>query len=237
MPKLPIVICTNIKSASKITSLVDKPFCSKFSECMLSTMKKLCIDVEGCVFGYSFNDEIVLILKNDQTPDTLPWFDNKVQKITSLISTVSSSYFKEVSSSINLPLSSDPIFITNVFAVPNVMEATNTLVYKQQHNFHTSIQFACFYELLNKYDKNTIREMLSGLSVDDKISLLKEECNVDFNNYPSTFRRGSACYRVPKIINDSVKNKIFLNENLPIFTKDHLFISQIIKSGSDIFRA
>jgi tRNA(His) 5'-end guanylyltransferase len=130
----------------------------------------------------------------------------------------------------------DLIFTTQVFTVPNIAEAINTIIYKQQQNFHTSIQFACFYELLKKYDKNTIKEMLTGLSVDEKIDLLSQECNVDFNNYPLSYRRGAACYRVPKVIDQIVKNKWYINEELPIFTKDQTFLSNIFKNGADIFR-
>lgn len=235
--RLPIVICLNGRSFSKVTSLLDKPYCSKFAECILNTMLRLCTDVEGVVFAYQHHDEIVLLLRNDQNIETTPWFDNKLQKICSITSSIASVHFNKCASAIELNLVGEPFFISQVFTVPTMGEAINLMIYKQQQNFHTSIQSACFYNLINKYDKNTIREMTNQISIDEKIALLQQECNVDFNDCPTVFKRGAACYKVPKVNNDGVmKNKWFINTDLPIFTQDTSFISNVVRMGADIFR-
>jgi tRNA(His) guanylyltransferase len=175
-------------------------------------------------------------VRNDQTLETEPWYDNKIQKICSVTSSLATVHFHKCMATVDLNLIGDPIFTSQIFTVPNLVESINTIVYKQQHNFHTSIQCACFYELLKKYDKNNIKEMLSGLSVDEKIDLLMQECKIDFNDYPHSFRRGAACYKVPKVINNIMKNKWMINPELPIFAKDQSFLSNIFKNGADIFR-
>lgn len=235
--RVPLIICINGRSFAKNTELLDKPYCHKFAECMMSTTLRLCSEVAGCLFAYQHNDEIVLALRNDQNPDTESWYDNKLQKICSVTASIASLHFTACASSIDINLIGDSVFSSQVFMVPTVMEAINTLILKQQQNFHTSIQFACFYELLKKYDKHQIKEMLTGLSIDEKIDLLQQESNIDFNSYPLAFRRGIACYKVPRIINDgSTKNKWTVNDELPIFTKDQSFLSNIFKNGADIFR-
>jgi tRNA(His) 5'-end guanylyltransferase len=236
LPKVPLIINVNGRSFSKNTSLLDKPYCPKFAECIYSTMIKLCSDIDGTVFAYQHSDEITLAVRNDQNVDTTPWYDNKIQKICSAVSAIATMHFNTCSDAIGLNLLGEPIFITQVYAVPNIAEAINAFVYKQQQNFQTSIQFACFYELLKKYDKPTIKEMLAGLSVDEKVDLLSQECNIDFNEYPISYRRGAACYKIPKVTNGIMKNKWFINSDLPIFTKDQSFVSNIFKHGSDIFR-
>ena len=236
--RLPLIICVNGRAFSKVTSLIDKPYCTKFTEGMLSATLKLCMEVEGALFGYQHNDEIVIVARNDQSLETEPWYDNRVQKIASITASIATTYFKNYVSSTDLNLLGEPLFTSQVFAVPTMAEAINTLVYKQQQNFHTSIQFAIYYELLKKHDRNTIKEMLSGLSVDEKIELLQQECDIDFNEYPHSFRRGAACYKVPKIVEGStMKNKWVINPELPIFAKDQSFLSNIFKNGADIFRA
>ena len=235
--RLPLIICVNGRAFSKLTSLIEKPYCTKFAEGMLSATLKLCMEIEGALFAYQHNDEIVIIARNDQSLETEAWYDNKIQKICSVTASIATTHFKNYMGSSDLNLLGDPIFTSQVFAVPNIAEAINTIVFKQQQNFHTSIQFACFYELLKKHDRNTIKEMLSGLSVDEKIDLLGEECDIDFNQYPHSFRRGAACYKVPKIVEGgTVKNKWVINPELPIFTKDQSFLSNIFKNGVDIFR-
>lgn len=234
--KVPIIICINGRSFNKITSLLDKPFSQKLSDTMMSSMVKLCVDVEGTVFSYQFNDEIVLVVRNDQTQDTTPWYDNKLQKICSITSSIATQHFNEFATSTDLNLMGEALFTSQVFVVPNIIEAINTIIYKQQHNFYTAIQFSCYYELLKKYDKHTIKEMLSDLNIDEKVDLLKQECSIDFNEYPSSFRRGIACYKTPKVIDNVVKNKWTINNDLPIFTKNESFLSNILKTGHDIFR-
>lgn len=235
--RVPLIICINGKSFSKFTSLLNKPFCEKFSKSMLSTMLKLCSEIEGSLFGYQFNDEIIIIARNDQNNGTSPWYDNKLQKICSITSSIATLHFNNISSNLNLNLMGDGIFTSQVFIVPTIAEAINTIIYKQQQNFHISVQSACFYELIKTYNRNTIKEMLSGLSIDEKIDLLQQECNINFNEYPIDFRRGVGAYKIPKVINDVMKNKWIINNDLPIFTKDQSFLGNIFRNnGVDIFR-
>jgi tRNA(His) 5'-end guanylyltransferase len=234
--KLPTIIVVNGRSFSKTTSLLDKPYSQNFAECMLATALKLCSEVEGIFFAYYHNDEIVLVSRNDQSQDTIPWCDNKVQKISSIVSSIATLQFNNSVNRSDLNILGEAHFSTKIFSVPNISEAINTVIYKQQQNFYTSIQFACFYELLKKYDKLYIKEMMQGLSFDEKIDLLQQECNVNFNEYPIAFRRGVACYKVPKVIGDVMKNKWAINADLPIFTKDQSFLGNIFKHGADIFR-
>lgn len=235
LSKLPVIININGRGFLKTTSLLDKPFCEKFSQCMLSTALRLCSEIDGAIFAFYNNDEITIISKNDQNLETNPWFDNKIQKLCSITSSIATSHFYECFNKLNLNFLNDPLFTSQVFVVPNYSEAVNAIIYKQQSNFYTSIQHACYYELMKKYEKNNIKEMIAGLSVDEKINLLFEECNIVFNNYPKVFRRGAALYKAPNIVNGIIKNKWIINEDLPIFNKNQSFISNILKNGLDIF--
>jgi tRNA(His) guanylyltransferase len=228
--RVPIIININGRNFSRFTSLLEKPYCNKFAEAMLSITIKLCMEVEGALFAFHHNDEITIVTRNDQSIDTEPWYDNKVQKIASVTSSIATLYFSKYLSSNNLNVLGDALFTSTVFTVPNVAEAINTLICKQQQNFHTSMQFACFYELLKKYDKHLIKKMLTGLTIDEKSELLLQKCNINFNEYPDVFRLGAACYKVPKIITDNIiKTQWVINTQLPIFTKEHVFLNKILK--------
>lgn len=157
--RLPLIICVNGRGFSKTTELLDKPYCPKFAECILSTTLRLCSEIEGAFFAYQFNDEIVIVTRNDQGPETTPWYDNRVQKINSIVSSIASVHFNNCANTVGLNLVGEPFFTAQIFAVPNIAEAINSIIYKQQNNFYISIQSACVYELLKKYDKNMIKEM------------------------------------------------------------------------------
>lgn len=240
LSKLPIVITINGRSFSKITALLEKPFHEKLTECFCSTLIRLVQEIDGAVFGYTFNDEMIIVARNDQNVETLPWYDNSVQKIASVSASLATLQFNSYAATHDLNLLGDAVFYSNVYAVPNITEAINVIVSKQQQSFQTSIYYSCFYELLKKHNKNDIKEMLSGTTIDDKINLLYQECGIDFNDYSPAFRRGVACYRSPKMVSfegsSVIKNKWTLNTDLPIFTKEHSFLGQIFKTGSDIFR-
>lgn len=236
LSRVPIVICINGRGFSKVTQLLDKPYCPKFAEGMLSTTLRLCTDVEGAIFAYQHNDEIVIVARNDQTNETNPWYDNKLQKICSVTSSIATMHFNEFATANGLNMMGAPVFTSQVFTVPNIAEAVNTIIYKQQQNFHTSIQSACLYELIKKYDKNNIKDMMAGLNVDEKVDLLHQEADINFNDYPVSFRRGAAAYKVPIVSGESMRNKWYLNLEPPIFTKDQSFLSNIFKNGADIFR-
>lgn len=238
--KLPIIITINGRNFSKVTSLLDKPFSPEFAKSMCSCLLRTIQEIDGAVFGYYFNDEIVIVVRNDQGADTSAWYDNNIQKISSATSSLATLYFNNYASSIDMTLHGEAIFTSKIFAVPNITEAINVMVSKQQLASQISVQSACFYELIKKFNKNDINEMLSGTNYDEKISLLSQECSVNFYDYPIAFRRGVACYRAPQVVHynglDAVKNKWVLDDEIPIFTKEHTFLKQILKDGSDIFR-
>ena len=233
MPKLPVIIVVNGRSFNNATALIDKPFSDGLAKALCAGMMALVQEIGGAVFGYQFDDEIVIISRNDQTLDTQPWCNNDTQKITSIASSVATLNFNSYVASNDLANFSSATFYSYAFVVPNITEATNLLVFKQQQAFQSSVRNACFYELLKRnHNEGDIETMLENTSNEDKIALLAQECGIEFDKaYPAVFKRGAACYRVPKtveyqgIISEKMGWK--LDAGLPIFTKDVGFLSQI----------
>lgn len=236
LKRLPVIIMLNGRSFKKTTSFLAKPFAPEFIELMCATMIKLSHEVDGTVFSYSFNDEIIIVCRNDQNPDTDAWYDNRVQKIASASAAIATLEFNRIANLNNVQLFGDPIFTSKTFVVPNITEAINVLIAKQQQAFHTSLHMACFYELLKKYDPETVKQTLTEKSPAAKAELLFEETGIEFNNYPLPFKRGIAAYRVPQLAGEEIKNKLTIDMEIPLFTKDHDFLAGIFKSGRDIIR-
>lgn len=231
LPKLPIIVNLNGRGFNKLTSLLEKPFCKELDEAFYLTMLNVAQGAEGTVFGYKHNDEMTFILRNDQSQETKPWYDGDIQKINSVICSMATMQFNKCISSFDLSVSGDPLFITSVFCVPNLTEAANILIYKQQHALQASINQACFYNLLdNNYDKYQIKEMLQDLSVDEKRDLLQQRCGISFSDYPKAFRRGVATYRTLTETSGGYRNKWTLDADLPIFSQDHKFLGDLISA-------
>lgn len=235
MCRLPVVINVNGRGFRRLTSGLEKPYCAEFANVMCATAIKLCHEIDGAVFAYTFNDDITIITRNDQSLETQPWFQNDVQKIVSASSSIATLEFGNAAKAVDLVLKGEATFTSNVFTVPSITEAINVLIAKQQLASQTSLNFAVFYELTAKYGEDAI-DILQNRTPEDKEELL-EECGRSYNSYPVPFRRGIACYRAPTLISGGVlKNKWIVNTDIPVFTKDQTFLSNIFKSGSDIVR-
>jgi tRNA(His) 5'-end guanylyltransferase len=238
MKRLPIVIVLNGRSFSKLSSLVDKPFSPDFMELMIASMVKLCQEVDGVVFAFTFNDQIIVALRNDQTSTTEAWYNNKIQAMVSVSSSLATLEFNKVKDTKDIKLLGDAVFTAKAFVVPSIMELTNTIIHMQQSCFHTALSQACFYELLKRHPADTVKQMLAGKTPKEKSEILYEECKVDFNSYPLPFKRGVGAYRSPKFNPKSkeIKHKLIINDELPLFSHEKDWLFSIFKSGADILR-
>jgi tRNA(His) guanylyltransferase len=233
MPKLPVAIVLNGRSFRKATSLLGKPVSEALIELFASVVIKLAQEIDGFIAGYSFNDEIVIISRNDQTIDTMPWYDNKVQKIASAAASIATLEFNHRAKENNIPILGDAIFASHVFTVPSITEAINVLNSKQQQSFSISLYNACFYELLKHYNVDNVKQTLAEKTAQAKADILLERCGIDYNSYPLSYRRGVLCYRQAQTVltdqGEIIKNKLFVNMELPIFAKEPEFLSNIFR--------
>lgn len=239
LPRLPLILTINGKGFSKLTSLLEKPEDTKLSQCFHSTAIRLCSEIEGAVFAFHFNDEIVILMRTDQTQDTSPWMNGNIKKIVSFASSLATSHFDDCVSSIGLNLSGDPLFLVDLFQVPDLVEAENVFVFKQQGNFFLGLQFACLYELMERgFDKEEVKEMLIKFpTIEEKVELLREKCGIDFENYSKSFKNGSGIYKAPRLDGRGlIKQSWVIDDKLPIFTEEPDFLRGIIEGGKDVWR-
>jgi tRNA(His) 5'-end guanylyltransferase len=230
LPKVPVVIVINGRGFNNATALIDKPFSPKLAKALCAAMGALVQEIGGAVFGYQFDDEIVIVSRNDQTLDTQPWCNNDTQKLASIASSITTLHFNAET----VENMASATFYSYAFVVPNITEAINLLVSKQQQAFQSSVYHACHYELLKRNrNENEIADLLKNTSNSDKVALLAQECGIDYDNaYPPVFRRGAACYRAPKTVEyqgvSSTKMGWKLDASLPVFTQATGFLLDIV---------
>ena len=82
--KIPAIIRIDGKAFHTFTKGFKKPFDMVLMSAMQNTMKSLCEQIQGCVFGYTQSDEITLVLTDYATIDTDAWFGYNVQKMASI---------------------------------------------------------------------------------------------------------------------------------------------------------
>lgn len=93
--RMPVVVRVDGKAFHTFTKNFPKPFSEVMSRTMQSTMKYLCDNIQGCIFGYTQSDEISLILIDYQKYETDAWFDNNLQKIVSVSSSMATMAFNK----------------------------------------------------------------------------------------------------------------------------------------------
>ena len=91
--RTPVAIRIDGKAFHTFTRGFDKPFDKVLGNAMVATMKYLCENIQGCVFGYTQSDEITLILIDYQKFTSSAWFDYEVQKMCSIAASMATMEF------------------------------------------------------------------------------------------------------------------------------------------------
>ncbi len=242
--RLPVIVRVDGKNFSRLTRRLLRPYCPKLMSLMAHTMLSVVKDVEGCIFAYQQSDEITFVLRNDNTLDTEPWYGNRIQKIASISAALTTYHFNEGLRDMDDPpgLAGPAIFDARVFAVPSLNEVVNNLIFRQQDCIRNAVTTAAQAELGNRFGRKTAASLLEERTTKDRIELLREKCDIDFNEYyPERFRFGIGAYRVPKIIQTEsgqiTRQRWAIDASLPEFVDNRDFVMTILNSGSDIFRA
>lgn len=182
MPLLPIYARIDGQSFSKFTRGFRRPFDPDMSRWMIQTTAHL-VKETGARIGYTQSDEISLVWLQEDLRSEL-WFARKKQKMVSSLAAEATSAFY------NLLLDDErfdlmrkrPTFDARVFQLPNQVEASNVVLWREQDATKNAIGMAArsLYsqkELMRK-NGNEMQEMMF-------------QKGVNFNDYPAAFKRGT----------------------------------------------
>jgi tRNA(His) 5'-end guanylyltransferase len=136
MPLLPICVRLDGKNFSRWTRGFDKPFDPRIMRAMDWTTLAL-VEETNAVVAYTQSDEITLILYSDDY-QSQTYFDGKIQKICSVLAALATVQF---ASQFNPSGEKGPaLFDCRVWQVPNLVEASNVLLWRQEDAIRNSIQ-------------------------------------------------------------------------------------------------
>lgn len=231
--RLPMVIRIDGKAFHSMVKRwhCEKPFDNLLIRAMQSTMRHLCENIQGAVFGYTQSDEISIVVRDDQNLTSEAFLDKRIQKICSVTASMATVYFNHEmyhtiihESSLSEPLLKNfAFFDSRCFILPE-HEVINYLIWRQQDASRNSIQMLA-------------QSMFSHKELQNKNSnQLQEMCwqkGTNWNNIETCRKRGTCIYKVPTTIStdngEIVRNKWQLNEEFPIFTEAREFLDQILK--------
>jgi tRNA(His) 5'-end guanylyltransferase len=236
MRRLPIVIRCQLRSFSRLTKNITRPANSDLMELMAQSLLYSIEEINGAVFGYGFQDELNFILKNDQTLESEPWLGNEAHKMVSVAASQATFNFSRSQLVFaGLELKGNAIFDAVVFALPHLGEVLNYLIWRQNICHNSAVQEVAKEELGKKIDKKLVLNLLENKNSQEKLDLLWEHCQIDFETYDRGFRRGVAAYKVPTSVQTKLgmetKNKWNLNYHLPLFYQEKESFKNILSDG------
>lgn len=95
MKKEPVIVRCDGRAFHTFTKHFSRPFDEVFIKSMQDTTKYLCENIPGCVLGYVESDEISLVLTDYEDYNTAAWYDYEVQKLTSVIASMTTMIFNK----------------------------------------------------------------------------------------------------------------------------------------------
>lgn len=229
--RIPVAIRIDGKAFHTFTRGFTKPFDEILIRTMTETMKYLCENIQGCVFGYTQSDEITLILVDYQNLNTSAWFDYEVQKICSISASMATLAFNKSFTKNVEALKSDMAqeheidgeteWIKSMLPYLKVYEmaikkgamfdarcfnipkeeVTNLIYWRQLDAMRNSIQMVG--------QANFSHRELQGKSRSDIKNMLIEEKSINWDELPIYQKRGSCCIKK--------ENKWVIDKEIPVF--------------------
>lgn len=216
MRRTPVIIRIDGKAFHSFTKGFQRPFDEVFGQAMTRTMEYLCENIQGCIFGYKQSDEISLVLSDYKKLNSEAWFDYEVQKMCSIAASMATmafnKFFKEevdtflyektISAGIEerpnalkfvnekyIPLygtyikalEKGAMFDARVFNIPKE-EVVNCIYWRQLDAARNSVQMVgqAYFS----------HNELQGKSCNVIQEILHEQKGINWNDYPTEWKRG-----------------------------------------------
>ena len=252
--RTPVIIRLDGKAFHTFTRGFNKPFDNVLVKTMQDTMKYLCENVQGCVLGYTQSDEITLVLVDYKKLDSSAWFDNNIQKMTSISASMatlafnkaleenvieySDNYYesecKKYEGTYEIPSFPNTevyrkkyfsaLFDSRVFNIPKE-EVYNCLLWRQQDATRNSIQMVT--------QANFPHKQLMGKNCNQLQEMLWQEKQINWNDIPTHLKRGSCCIKANYTVNagtekESIRTRWEIDTEIPIFSANREYVENRI---------
>lgn len=255
--RMPVAIRIDGKAFHTFTRGFRKPFDHILIKTMQETTKYLCENIQGCVFGFTQSDEITLILVDYQKLTSSAWFDYEVQKLCSISASMATMAFnkyfaenvaneileyktsmvpqcveiqqeiKEYHDTLRVAVNKGAMFDARCFNIPKE-EVTNLIYWRQLDATRNSIQMVGQANFSHKELQNKTCNMIQDM--------LHEQRGINWNDYPTVCKRGSACiYTEYANMNGSYNSGWIIDKEMPILKgEDRAYVDNLIYIGEGI---
>ena len=205
MPNSYAIVRIDGRAFHNFTRGLKKPFDYGLVEDMVETTKYLCKNVQGCHLGYTQSDEISLVLFDGHNHGSEKFFDGQIQKICSVVSSMTTAKFNQLRLLRNSYVNNDgcnvvPIeryrlaeFDARVFNLPTFDETVNYLRWRQRDAVKNSISMVAqsLYSHKELHEKNGNQQQ--------ELIFQKGQ---NWNDYDPSVKRGTSVVKRSEEYND-----------------------------------
>lgn len=182
MPLLPVICRLDGICFHSFTSGLKRPYDERLSALMIEVAEFL-LQHFGADAAYTQSDEITLGWHLEDY-DTELFCGGRIQKLNShLASKTSVRFNKLLPKFIPEKVNEEPSFDARVFSVPNLAEAANQFLWREQDASKNSISMAA----RSKFSHN----QLMNKSGPEMQEMMFQEYGINWNDYPNFFKRGT----------------------------------------------
>lgn len=223
--RTPVIARIDGKAFHTYTRGMKKPF----DEILANIFQNVCINlvqqVQGCKLAYAQSDEISLLLTDWDKITTDSFFDYRVQKMSSVLASMTTMLFNKAVAEMVLNFKSldknrlalwkkkmgNAMFDARVFNLPKE-EVCNYFIWRQEDASRNSIQS------LGR-SKFSAKQM-SGKSNDEVQEMLFGEYGINWNNIETRWKRGICVERT--------SDGIGTNFEIPLFKQNRDYIDKFL---------
>ena len=215
--RTPVAIRVDGRSFHTFTKGFKRPFDDILMKSMQETAKYMCENIQGAKFAYVQSDEITIILTDYDTLETDCWFNYRTDKLCSIAASMATMIFNKIfkekvenfieeGGAFSLAqlnynqmkmepylkaIEKGAMFDARCFNIPKE-EVTNLIYWRQLDATRNSIQMVG--------QANFSHKELQNKSCNDIQDMLHEQKGINWNDYPTVYKRGTACIKNRKII-------------------------------------
>ena len=230
------------KCFSSFTYNLKRPYDQDFMDDMDQTAVYMCQNIQGAKFAFVQSDEISIILTDYDDIKTEAWFDGNLQKMASISASLATARFNQLrvdgwlkekcedewnQNDIYSCWDTKPLahFDSRVFVIPDIEEVINYFIWRQQDATRNSIQMAGQSQFSHK--------QLDRISCDEIQEKLFTEKGINWNNYPTGFKRGRGVTKRVSTVTEpdgelGYRSSWIVDKEIPIFTQNREYITNHI---------
>lgn len=222
-PRTPVILRVDGKAFHTFTRKAKKPFDDTLIDLMNNTAIELCKNIQGAQMAYVQSDEISVLIHGYKKFNSSPWFDNTIQKMTSVGASVATAALNcqlfDQGGEKFLEFKPPVYFDGRVFTVPEA-DVCNYFLWRQQDCMRNSVQMVARSIFSHKDCNNKNGTELAAMC---------KEFGVDYETISVHYRRGRCISKeMFQNTDGTTRSRWSVDNSIPVFSEDREYVNKFL---------